>query len=65
MTNVLVSNIKAMLSSAQRLEYGVSNRYINVTITAAAMALGNQALRLLTCPNGRDNNQMNSVETAE
>ena len=60
---VLVSNIRAMLSNAHRLETGATRRYISVTMTAPAMALGNQALRLVTWPNGRAVSQMNSVES--
>jgi len=34
-------------------------------MTAAAMALGSHAVRLVTWPNGSESSQMNSVESPE
>ncbi|MNN45798.1 hypothetical protein D3C81_1601490 [compost metagenome] len=65
MTKPLVSISNAILINAQRREYGASSRYISVTISAPAPALGAHAVNAFTAPNGSDSSQMNSVETAE
>ncbi len=52
--NITVISINAMLDRAQRGEYGASRRYISTTTEALARPVGSHAVRLLTCPNGRD-----------